>query len=333
MTLEAKVWRVDSDRPEQLKSVQLEREERLEDWLCGDISLLSDKLLVIGRQISTSGGVLDLLAVDENANLVIVELKRHKTPRDVVAQTLDYASCIQDFGREDVERHARDFLKEGFDKAFTERFGHEVPETVNGRHRMYIVASSLDSATRRIVEYLSRVHGVDINAATFSYFNTEQGEFVARSTLLDDDEVERRAEVRATKRRPAASEDELRNVAVENGVSELWDKAIGGFSRIARKSPSQTTLSFNKPLDGGRRAVLSIFPAKSSSEHGLAVTVVFDHLSRGFGVDESRVRQICGTASKAEFAGSYSSDDNNFYLDMEKLETLLGLLDEGSLDA
>ena len=55
---------------------------------------------------------------------------------------------------------------------------------------------------------------------------------------------------------------------------------------------------------------------------------MFDHLSRSFGVDESQVRQICGTASKTEFAGSYSSDDNNFYLDMERLKALLSLLDE-----
>lgn len=58
-----------------------------------------------------SGGILDLLAVDEEANLVIVELKRDRTPRDVVAQTLDYASCIHEFGRNDVERHTQDFLR------------------------------------------------------------------------------------------------------------------------------------------------------------------------------------------------------------------------------
>lgn len=328
MTLEAKVWRIDSDRPQQLKPDRLAEEERLENWLCRDVSLLSDKLLVIGRQISMGGGTLDLLAVDEQANLVIVELKRDKTPRDVVAQTLDYASCIQDFGREDVERHTKDFLGKEFDEAFEQRFGHEAPETVNVRHRMFIVASSLDSRTQRIVEYLSRVHGVDINAATFSYFNTEQGEFVARSMLLDEDEVERRAEAQTTKRRPISSEDALRNVAVKNGVGELWDTAISGFSRIAKKSRSQTTLSFNKPLDEGNRAVLSIFPGVSSDEHGLAVTIVFSHLSRGFGVDEGQIRQICGTASETVFDGSYSTADNNFYLCKEKLEALLDLLDE-----
>lgn len=322
MALEARIWRIDADQPKQLTPSQLDEEKRLEDWLCRDGSLLSDRLLVIGRQISMIGGTLDLLAVDEEANLVVVELKRDKTPRDVVAQTLDYASCIHDFGREDVERHTRDFLGKEFDQAFKEHFDHEPPDTVNGRHRMYIVASSLDSATQRIVEYLSRVHGVDINAATFSYFNTDQGEFVARSTLLDEDEVERRA----TKRRPIASEEALREVAVENGVGELWDMAIRGLSQITRKSRSQTTLSFNTRLGEGNRAVLTMFPHSSSLELGLAATIVFDHLSRGFDVNESQVRQVCGTAADTRFDGSYSVTDNNFYLSKEKLGALINLL-------
>lgn len=191
---------------------------------------------------------------------------------------------------------------------------------------MYIVAASLDSATRRIVEYLSRVHGVDRNAATFSYFNTQEGEFVARSTLLDEDEIERRAEARATKRRPIPSEEALREVAVEQGVGELWDFAIGGLGRIAKKGRSQTTLYFQRRLDEGNRTVLSIFPGASSGDRGLAVTVVFDHLTRGLGVDESRVRQICGPATDTIFDGSYSTADNNYYLGKEELGALLGLL-------
>ena len=328
MTLEAKVWRVDGDGPKLLKPSRLNEEKRLEDWLCDDVRLLSEGLLVIGRQIALSGGTLDLLAVDQEANLVIVELKRDRTPREVVAQTLDYASCIEDFGREDVERYARDFLHEEFDAAFARRFGHEAPESVNSRHRMYIVASALDSATMRIVEYLSRVHGVDINAATFSYFDTEQGEFIARSTLLDEDEVGRRAEARATKRRPAATEEALREVAEERGAGELWDFAVRGFSRIAREARTQTTLHFRTPLDGGNRAVLTIFPGMSSGERGLAVTVMFDHLSRGFGVEEDRVREVCGTAAETTFGGSYSTTDNNYYLGREALEALLRLLED-----
>ena len=322
MMLESKVWKVDSDRLAQLEPSRLDEERRLEDWLCHDIGLLSDQLMVIGRQIGVSGGTIDLLAVDEEANLVVVELKRDRTPRDVVAQTLDYASSVQDFGREEVERHARDFLGTEFDEAFARRFGHEAPEAVNGRHRMYIVASSLDSATRRIVEYLSRVHGVDINAATFSYFNTEQGEFLVRSTLLDEDEVT----VRATKRTPPASEEELREVAEENGVDELWDIVISSFGRIAKKKRTQTTLYFSKRLDEGDRAVLSVLPGMSSAERGLAVVVVFDHLARAFGIDETKLKQSCGSPAEETFPSSYAEADNNYYLRREQLESLIGLL-------
>ena len=320
MTLESKVWRVDSDRLTQLEPDRLYEERRLEDWLCHDIGLLSDQLLVIGRQIDVSGGTIDLLAVDEEANLLIVELKRDRTPRDVVAQTLDYASSIQDFGREEVERHARDFLGTEFDEAFERRFGHEAPEVVNGRHRIYIVASSLDSATRRIVEYLSRVHGVDINAATFSYFNTEQGEFLVRSMLLDEEEVT----IKATKR--SLREKALRQVAVDRGVDELWDIAISGFGRIAKKKRTQTTLYFQKRLDEGYRAVLSVLPGMSSAERGLAVVVVFDHLARAFGIDETKLKQICGSPAEETFPSSYAEADNNYYLRREQLESLIGLL-------
>ena len=74
------------------------------------------------------GGTLDLLAVDEEGNLVIVELKRDSAARDVVAQTLDYASSIHDFSREDAERHTRDFLQMEFDDPFSQKFDREAPE-------------------------------------------------------------------------------------------------------------------------------------------------------------------------------------------------------------
>ena len=331
MSLEAKVWRIVENRPQPLKSSQLNYEDRLEDWLCDDINLLNSELLIVGRQVRLrSGGILDLLAIDEEANLVIVELKRDKTPREIVAQILDYASCIQDFGLEEIERHTQDLLKTDFETTFESRFGHAIPDSVNARHRMYIVATELDSATQRIVEYLSRTHGVDINAATFSYFNTDEGEFVACSMLLDEDELERRVEAKSPKRQPVATEQELRQVAVEKRVADLWDIAVDGFSEFAKKARSQSTLSFNTTLDEGNRAVLSIFPHESNKESGLAVTVVFDHFARGFGIEEDRIKELCGVPNGSKFQGSWSTPDNCYYLREKKLRSLLLLLAESS---
>lgn len=61
-----------------------------------DLSILSDQWMLIGRQEETGqGGRIDLLALAPDASLVLIELKRNRTPRDVVAQALDYASWIE----------------------------------------------------------------------------------------------------------------------------------------------------------------------------------------------------------------------------------------------
>ena len=79
-------------------------EARLEGWIRDDVGLVNDGLLVIGQQVPTEHtGDIDLLAMDSEANLVILELKRDRTPRDIVAQTLDYASYVQKLGLSEIQ--------------------------------------------------------------------------------------------------------------------------------------------------------------------------------------------------------------------------------------
>jgi len=91
---EIRVWQIEQqDTLTEVKRSKLNREARIEQWLSNDIALLSPDLLVIGQQVPTAwGGFIDLLCLDANGKLVIVELKRDRTPREVTAQALDY-SC------------------------------------------------------------------------------------------------------------------------------------------------------------------------------------------------------------------------------------------------
>ena len=95
MPIEVGVWRVDSG----LKTIEfkdLEQEAILQQIIVDDISVVDSRLLVIGREVTTTfGGRVDVLAIDAAGNLAVIELKRNRTPRDIVAQVLDYGSWVR----------------------------------------------------------------------------------------------------------------------------------------------------------------------------------------------------------------------------------------------
>jgi hypothetical protein len=148
MPTEIRLWRVENERPQSIPQQKLDLEGRIENWIRDDIELINGDFLIIGQQVPTAyGGFIDLLAIDRVGNLVILELKRDKTPRDVVAQVLDYASWVQNLGHDEIQSIANAFLKsETLEDAFRNRFQTDLPDVLNERHRMYVVASSLDSA-------------------------------------------------------------------------------------------------------------------------------------------------------------------------------------------
>ena len=89
------IWKI-GDKPQTLTMVKLESESLLEEQITKDVSILSDHWLLIGRQVYTDfGKYIDLLAIDATGSIIIIELKKHKTPRDVVAQTIDYAAWVE----------------------------------------------------------------------------------------------------------------------------------------------------------------------------------------------------------------------------------------------
>mgnify|MGYP004446364825 FL=1 len=156
------IWKI-GDKPQTLATVKLEREYLLEDQITKDISILSDHWLLIGRQVYTDfGKYIDLLAIDATGSIIIIELKKHKTPRDVVAQTIDYAAWVENLSSEKFVQIYADFAANHrlpdltFDQAFKAKFGAApVEDEINSFHQMVIVAAELDASTERIINYLN----------------------------------------------------------------------------------------------------------------------------------------------------------------------------------
>ena len=174
-------------------SVELDFEQRLEDMLAEDPNMSGTSLLIIGRQVQTGfGGIIDLLALDVEGRVHLPELKRDRTPRDVVAQTLDDGSWAKDLSLEDLEQIYLDFGdgETHLDEAFAGHFGGTLPDVVNAEQQFTIVASELDPISVRIMEFLAESYDVPINAVFFRHFADGGHEFLARTWLLDPQQVE-----------------------------------------------------------------------------------------------------------------------------------------------
>jgi hypothetical protein len=181
------MWRIDGDAPRRLTTATLPSEAALEEYLERDPSLLGHRLLIVGRQVRTPHGkYIDLLGMDSEGNLSVLELKRDKTPREVVAQVLDYGSWVSQLDRDEVTDIAESYLGRPFEVAFEEVFGAPPPDDLNSELSLTIVATDLDASSERIVTYL-RTFGVPINALFFSHLEDEGRHYLARSWLRAPD--------------------------------------------------------------------------------------------------------------------------------------------------
>jgi hypothetical protein len=205
MTSEIRLWKIQYDindinheRPlsNEVEDSDLKPEKLLEVLIQKDILMISDDLLIIGRQKKADfGGKIDLLCVDRNGDLAIIELKKATTSKEVIAQTLNYASWVNNLTKDEITIIADEYLKkqgngnDTLETAFKERFDADLPDVLNESHSILIVANEIDEASERIINYLSSNFDVAINAVTFQYFQDEGREYIARVFLIEQDQI------------------------------------------------------------------------------------------------------------------------------------------------
>jgi len=190
MPIRTQIWTVGA-QPAPLKNAVLASEQFLEEMIVNAPALLSEDWLLIGRQENTGQRKrIDLLALAPDASLVLIELKRERTPREVVAQALDYASWVERLGADDIAAIYQRF-RPGCDLAadFQARFGAPLDtDSLNSSHQIVIVASELDASSERIVAYLSD-REIAINVLCFQVFQLGEQQLISRAWLLDPVDV------------------------------------------------------------------------------------------------------------------------------------------------
>lgn len=249
MPIRHAIWKV-GPQPQALAESTLPSETLLEEMIKKAPSILSDEWMLIGQQENTGyGGRIDLLAIAPDGSLILIELKRNKTPRDVVAQALDYASWVEKLRPEEIVAIYGRFAP-GRDLAadFKARFKTELDEeSLNQAHQIVVVAASLDESTERIVQYLNE-RDIAINVLFFQVFNHGSEQLLSRAWLMDPVHVQ----VNATATKDEQSEPWNGEFYASFGQAESrsWDEAVKyGFVSAGGGEWYSKTLHLLKPGD------------------------------------------------------------------------------------
>jgi hypothetical protein len=199
MATEIKSWEIIDGRlaPVESRLADFGRREALdlESWLESDPSIIRPGLRIIGQQVPTRSGPLDLLAIDRTGSVIVIELKRDRLPREALAQAIDYAADVATWSLEKLGEVCASYSGEVLEDVLGQAFPDIDLEslTINGTQRIVLVGFALESALERMIEWLSEAYGVAINAVVLKYIRTANGaEILTRSAVISEEEEDAR---------------------------------------------------------------------------------------------------------------------------------------------
>lgn len=246
MPISHTVWSIDEKKP--LEAASLIDEKELELLLRDNIEILNKGWLVISNQVRTDAGkIIDILCIDHDGDMVVVELKKDLTPREVTAQVIDYAASVSKMSVEEIAQLYLSFTNgnETLNDAFQKKYGTALDEaSVNQNVKMVIVAAKMDDGTERIIRFLRETYRVDINILFFHVFQCGSERLISRTWFEED--IEESAPAEVTKKGPWNGEY---YVSFGEGSRNWEDARKYGFISAGGGSWYSKTLSLLSPGD------------------------------------------------------------------------------------
>ena len=93
---------IENDKVVEYEKKTVDKEFEIEEFLEKHPKILDKDIFIIGRQVPTATKTrIDLMGLDRDGNVVIIELKKGVSSREVVSQILEYgvwAEVLEDFG-------------------------------------------------------------------------------------------------------------------------------------------------------------------------------------------------------------------------------------------
>lgn len=215
--------------PTTLSELNLTERFDLQEWIEQNPEFLGEDLLIIQKELELSFGArLDLLAIDRAGNLVIVELKRDDSGRNVEWQAIRYASYVSSYTNEEIfAQYAayRDFDRSEAEEQINE-FVQDDLDHLNDGQRIILCARTFHSDVASAVLWL-RDFNLDVTCIRIQPFVDASGRlFVNPDTIIPLPEakdfiVRKEKKEKQRKERPAWSGYWFVNVG--EGESRTWE--------------------------------------------------------------------------------------------------------------
>lgn len=171
-------------------------EKTMEQWIADSPEAVlpeDERRVLVIWQETPFENVTDVIAIDARGDVVIIEIKRGQTPRDVIAQTLEYAADVAEWDYDTLNRRAKEYfdarsvkyasLLDAFRSTFAIADGAE-PQ-FNQHQRIFIVAEQIEENIERTARWLLK-RGVSITCVSYTLHASDE-----RDHVLDFTEVVR----------------------------------------------------------------------------------------------------------------------------------------------
>ena len=234
MATQIQTWQIMDGRLQAIDTSLAESNRReaqdLESWSVSEPEILGSDIALIGRQSRTQSGPLDLLGIDKAGNVVVIELKRDRLPREALTQAIDYASDVASWSIDKLSEECVSLNQQPLLDLLSEKFPDVDIESlsINASQRILLVGFSISADLERMIKWLTSAFDVNINAVILNYTKSSSGDELLTKAVIVSEEEERRLSGRRKFKVPMSDEpgtyeeEELQSLVSEYLSSGLY---------------------------------------------------------------------------------------------------------------
>lgn len=291
------------------KSQQAQRgkptiEKSLADWIERDPSLVQDGLLIVGRQMHTEAGDIDLLGIDPAGRWVVTVMRPGGIRRETILKAVDFADCIARMDEDELITGMDSYLKPHHTDTQTLLAAHQIDDEIVFRKRDTVIVVIGTGADQQLEPFTksASLKNRPIHLLSFDIVQNDAGESILTRKVIEFEVVNAPKTAKPKTAPPfkhwpmTPAIERLLKIAADNGIGDdfrqIHEASIkhGMYPRTYRWSIMYT------PPQNKTRVLICVWSKKDKSEE-VVVYVSAEAFAEFYPILKTEVEAIMGAKS------------------------------------